>query len=71
MDETDPVTDERVSLFNPREQKWDDHFELRGLPPTRVEGKTPHGRATVERLRMNTPLQLAARAQWVELGIFP
>ena len=33
--------------------------------------RTPIGRATIERLRLNSPLQLAARAQWVELHLFP
>ncbi len=71
IDGLDPVTNERVLLFNPREQKWEDHFAVRSEPPFRLEGKTPVGRVTVEQIRMNAPLQLEARAQWVELGIFP
>jgi hypothetical protein len=68
---TDPLTSQRVSLFNPRVQAWEDHFEVRREPSVRLEGKTPTGRATVERLQMNAPLQIAARAQWVALGLFP
>jgi hypothetical protein len=67
----DPATNQHVPLFNPREQRWKDHFSVQGEPPVRLEGKTPTGRATIERLQMNTLLQLAARAQWVELGLFP
>ncbi len=70
-DGLDPVTNERVLLFNPREQKWQDHFAARSEPPFRLEGKTSAGRVTVAQIRMNAPLQLEARAQWVELGIFP
>ena len=43
----------------------------KGGLPLRLEGKTSTGRVTIERLQMNTPLQLVARAQWVELGLFP
>ena len=71
VDGSDPFTNQRMPLFNPREQSWEDHFEVHGAPPFRLEGKTPAGRGTIERLQMNTPLQLAARAQWVELGLFP
>jgi hypothetical protein len=67
----DPLTNQRVSLFNPRLHTWEDHFEVRREPPFRLEGKTPAGRATIERLQMNAALQIAARAQWVALGLFP
>lgn len=71
IDGSDPFTNQRMPLFNPREQSWEDHFKVYGEPPFRLEGKTPTGRATIERLQMNTPLQLAAQAQWVELRLFP
>lgn len=71
VDAVDPATGRRVSLFDPREQTWEDHFEVQGEAPFRVTGTTPVGRATIERLQMNAPLQLAARAQWVTLGLFP
>lgn len=71
VDAIDPATDERVSLFNPREQTWEDHFQIQDESPFRVTGKTSVGRATVERLQLNTPLQVAAREQWVALGLFP
>jgi hypothetical protein len=68
---TDPTTGQNVPLFNPREQTWEDHFEVSQEAPFRVTGKTPIGRATEDHLQMNSTLQLAARDQWVTLGLFP
>ena len=36
-----------------------------------ITGLTSLGRATVACLQMNAPLQLAARRQWMRLGLFP
>lgn len=71
VDGSDPLTNQRVSLFNPRVQSWEDHFAIQGDPPVHLAGKTPLGRATIERLQLNIPVQLIARAQWVALGLFP
>lgn len=49
---SDPVTDTLVPLFNPREQRWLDHFAW-SEDYTRVVGLTPSGRATVEALKLN------------------
>lgn len=51
----DPLTGETVPLFNPRTQKWIDHFTW-SLDSTRVEGLTPTGRATIAALRMNNSI---------------
>ncbi|OKH52803.1 HNH endonuclease [Calothrix sp. HK-06] len=51
----DPLSGETVPLFNPRTQKWTEHFAW-SLDGTRVEGLTAVGRATVARLRMNNPV---------------
>lgn len=67
----DPLTSQIAALFHPREQAWGDHFLAYSDSPFSVEGKTPTGRATIERLQINAPLQIAARAQWVALGLFP
>lgn len=66
----DPVTGEVVPLFNPRTQRWDDHFGW-SADATRVEGSTPIGRATVIALRMNHPTIVAARARWARIGWHP
>ncbi|MCC6538757.1 MAG: HNH endonuclease [Bryobacterales bacterium] len=54
----DPDTQTIVRLFNPRVDKWEHHFELRG---GRVCGKTPVGRATVRLLNMNAPRRVELR----------
>jgi hypothetical protein len=66
----DPTTDVLVTLFNPRKQMWLEHFEWidSGL---RVQGKTPVGRATVERLKMNQNRMVRARSNWIEAGNHP
>ncbi len=66
----DPVSQQTLRLFNPRIDVWDEHFVVQREPPFRLEGKTPIGRATGERLEMNSPLQLRARELWIALGIF-
>ena len=66
----DETTGNEVPLFHPRRDAWDDHFRVdRGSG--QIHGLTPVGRATVARLQMNRPLQLAARQQWARLGLFP
>ena len=66
----DPVSQQTVSLFNPRLDVWSEHFVAQREPPFRLEGRMPIGRATVERLEMNSSLQLRARELWIALGIF-
>ena len=48
----DPETSEHVALFHPRQQPWLHHFEW-GADLTRILGKTPSGRATIEVLHLN------------------
>lgn len=67
----DPDTQTEAALFNPRTHYWTDHFEPQSVPPFKLAGKTPSGRATIAQLRLNAPLQLVARSQWLVLGIFP
>lgn len=66
----DPNTELVASLFNPRTQKWVEHFEWEqaGLL---VHGLTPVGRATVARLKMNLPRIVEARAVWIQAGVHP
>lgn len=61
---------EEVPLFNPRQQQWREHFRWveNGI---RVEGLTPIGRATIERLKMNQNRILIARRRWVQGGFHP
>jgi hypothetical protein len=71
VDAIDPVTQELVRLFHPRQDRWGDHFAVEEELPFSLQGRTPIGRATIEQLRMNSHLQLAARVQWMALRLFP
>jgi 5-methylcytosine-specific restriction endonuclease McrA len=55
----DPATDQIASLFNPRQDTYSEHFEVRGAF---IVGLTPQGRATVNVLAMNSAEQLAIRS---------
>jgi hypothetical protein len=48
----DPATRKTVSLFHPRQQTWADHFGW-AADGTRIEGRSPIGRATVSALQLN------------------
>ena len=68
----DPGTLTVVSLFNPREDDWEDHFRIRSAPGGIViVGLTPIGRATVAQLAMNDAHAVSARGLWSLLGLFP
>jgi len=66
----DQLTMITVALFNPRQQDWQDHFEWFDSG-ARIAGKTPTGRATVERLKMNIERIVTARKIWVKAGEHP
>ncbi len=59
----DPKTQAAVPLFNPRQQRWSRHFRW-AADGVHLEGLTRIGRATVERLALNNPRQIEARARW-------
>lgn len=48
----DPTTGAVVPIFNPRRERWTDHFAW-DAERIRIVGTTPTGRATVEMLDMN------------------
>lgn len=66
----DPITLERVKIFNPRKQIWSEHFAF-SEDKSEIIGKTPCGRATVLALQLNSDLQKTAREFWRLTGIFP
>ncbi len=59
IESRDPETGETVPLYNPRVDRWDDHFQWSDANPFEIEGKTPSGRATVVRLQLNDPRVIA------------
>ena len=66
----DPFTRESTPLFNPRTQRWTEHFSW-SVAGERILGRTPTGRATVEALRLNNEFIVIARQFWVEAGRWP
>ena len=66
----DPLTGQEAPLFNPRNQNWDEHFRWSddGL---KLIGLSSHGRATIERLKMNRKELQNSRQLWVEAGWHP
>jgi hypothetical protein len=63
----DPKTSELTRLFNPRQDKWTEHFALR---EARIIGLTSIGRTTVELLRMNTPDRVELRGDLFAAGLW-
>ena len=66
----DAESDDVVSLFNPRTQKWADHFQWveNGLL---IDGRTPVGRVTVDALHLNNQHLTRARRRWILAGWHP
>lgn len=66
----DPETGDQVSLFNPRQQQWREHFDW-NLDGTEIVGLTACGRATVIALNLNNRLAVVVRRNWVQAGWHP
>ena len=64
----DPQTNQKTSIFNPRTQKWKEHFEWN---VEKIIGKTICGRATVQTLKLNNEIISPVRKRWVLAGWFP
>lgn len=64
----DPETGALSGLYNPRLQRWDDHFVWRGAV---LVGRSPTGRATIYVLAINDPLYVAVREALMHEGSFP
>jgi hypothetical protein len=68
---TDPETGNEVVLYDPRRQRWSEHFcwSADGL---RIVGLTPTGRATVAALHLaDDPDALIVRSYWILAGWHP
>jgi hypothetical protein len=75
MTGADPETGVESPLFNPRQQKWSEHF-IWSVDALRIIGKTSCGRATCSRLDLNDerreePFIQNARQQWVIAKLHP
>jgi len=70
IEAVDPETGEMTLLFNPRTQRWRDHFVWIEEGAV-IQGITATGRATVSALQMNHPDVVAVRRLWVIAGWHP
>jgi hypothetical protein len=64
----DAVRGELVPLFNPRTQRWSEHFRLNGgqiIPLTSV------GRVTEKLLRLNLRSRVEVRERLAAVGLYP
>jgi hypothetical protein len=68
IDAIDPDTGNRVPLFNPRSDNWDEHFRWEGY---RIIGQTPIGSATVAALEFNRPRRIQIRQAEELFDLFP
>ncbi len=50
----DPETGSMVELFHPRRNTWSEHFRW-SADVLAIEGLTPAGRATIQKLELNRP----------------
>lgn len=66
----DPQSSETVSLFNPRQQQWKEHFTW-STEGTEIIGLTACGRATIAALILNNNLAVIVRQNWVKAGWHP
>ncbi len=69
-EELDPENGVRVQIFNPRQQKWQEHFAWTE-DGTIIMGITACGRATVIALKLNNSLAVTVRRNWVKAGWHP
>lgn len=70
IDALDPATENRVPLFHPRRDVWDDHF-VWSHDFRLMVGLTPTGRATIERLQTNHSGVVRQREILHRLGLHP
>lgn len=64
----DRETRQLTPLFNPRQQRWDQHFRLNNAV---IEPLTPEGRVTVRLLRLNLSQHVNERRGLLNLGRYP
>ena len=64
----DPETGQLTPFFNPRTQRWADHFRLDGA---RIVPLTPEGRVTAAILQLNHPDRIMERQRLIQAGKYP
>jgi hypothetical protein len=67
----DTETGEMVALFNPRTQRWSEHFAWDNDNPAIIVGITPCGKVTINILKMNLPVSVKFRQWLAASGKYP
>ena len=70
VDCLDPLSNQIVSLYNPRQNTWSEHFVWNDSQ-TIIIGITPIGRATVNCLKVNRQGAVNLREALREFGVHP
>lgn len=65
----DPATGEATKLYHPRQQNWDEHFQIEA--DATLTGLSPEGRATIAVLRINEEARVKQRQVSMQLGDYP
>jgi hypothetical protein len=68
MTVTDPESGTELPLFNPRVDRWAEHFEWDGA---RVVGRTPTGRAMIAAFDLNHTRRVMIRGAEALFDLFP
>lgn len=64
----DRITGELFPIFNPRKQRWNEHFYVeKGT----IVPKTSIGRVTILVLQLNRPNRILVRARLIEANLYP
>jgi HNH endonuclease len=58
----DPLTHEIIPLYNPRRDRWEEHFQLDGVALTPL---TSRARTTIRLLQLNRSDRLEERQLWI------
>ena len=70
IDGIDSDTGETIPLFDPRADRWADHFSF-DPDTSEIRPLTAVARVTIARLDINHPYQIAARHVWAKFGLYP
>ncbi|BAU12690.1 HNH endonuclease [Leptolyngbya sp. NIES-3755] len=62
----DPETDEITALYNPRRDRWQDHFQLQDAELIPL---TDRARTTIRLLQLNRNSILKERPLWIASGL--
>jgi hypothetical protein len=65
----DPETQLATQLFNPRQQKWEDHFTVNN--DYTIAGLTAVGRTTGDVLKFNIEDRVNQRRYLTQVGLYP